>query len=199
MTPGESNILNAARQQNRNPSASEWEIRPLGELIRHIIERHHVWLRAELPETGRLIRRAIEGGGRERSSALTEMEQLFRRFHREIEDHLKKEEVLLFPLIERLEQASAMGTPAERHMFGSIQNPVQFMMQDHELAHRLLSKMKEMVLQLDEGEPLSAARQAILERLNAVEADLVVHSRLEDEILFPRAIRLESDGTTLAL
>jgi regulator of cell morphogenesis and NO signaling len=171
-----------------------WETRPLSDLIRHIVECHHAWLRAELPEIGRLIRREIELAGRERSAQLIQMEKLFRQFQREIEDHLKKEEAVLFPLIERLEESRAAGRPIPRQSFGSLRNPVQFMMQDHELADRLLVKMKERCGESEAGEGVGGTGQAVLERLEAVEADLAAHVQLEDEILFPRAIRLEESG-----
>ncbi|HEV2386255.1 MAG TPA: hemerythrin domain-containing protein [Candidatus Acidoferrales bacterium] len=171
-----------------------WESRPLGELIRHIVERHHAWLRAELPETGRLLRQEIETAGRERSQGLIEAEKLFQRFQREIEDHLKKEEVVLFPLIARMEAVSARDGPRQPPSFGSIRNPVQFMVQDHELADQWLSKIKELIGRSETTAEPSGARQVILERLAAVEADLAAHVRLEDEILFPRAIRLDEEG-----
>lgn len=194
MAPNLTNSSCPTGRQNDDSPQSEWDIRPLGELIRHIVERHHAWLRTELPEIGQSIRRAIETGTGERSGTLTEMERLFRRFHREIEDHLKKEEAVLFPLIERLEQASAAGLAAERHSFGPIRNPVRFMMQDHELADHLLAKMKELAGEKPAGDGSAGARQAILERLSAVEADLATHVHLEDAVLFPRAIRLEEAG-----
>jgi regulator of cell morphogenesis and NO signaling len=189
MASSPANTPPPASRRSGESSESEWEIRPLGELIRHIIERHHGWLRAELPEIGRSIRRAIEAGTGERSATLAEMEGLFRRFQREIEDHLKKEEAVLFPLIERLERASAAGLVMEQHSFGSIRNPIQFMTQDHELADHLLAKMKELA-----GQEAGSAGEAILERLRAVEADLATHVHLEDEVLFPRTIRLEEAG-----
>ena len=82
-------------------SDSGCETWPLGNLIRRIVECHHTWLRTQLPEIGRLIRREIERAGREHCPHLLEVEKLFRQFHREMEDHLKKEETVLFPLIER--------------------------------------------------------------------------------------------------
>jgi regulator of cell morphogenesis and NO signaling len=196
MTPGHPNDLDSTGQQSGLSLVSEWETRPLGELIRHIVERHHTWLRNQLSETGQMIRRVSRAEKRQLSGSLLELEKLFRRFQREIEDHLKKEEVVLFPIIERLEHTAAAGAPTERHSFGSIENPVRFMMEDHELANRLLAKMKELAIQTQSGEPPPAAWQGILERLEAIEGDLAIHSQLEDEVLFPRAIRLEAGGTT---
>ena len=181
----------SAGARNVDPPQPAWERGTLRDLVRHIVDRHHGWLRAELPEIGGLIRRGIESGGRERSARLVEMETLFRRFHREIESHLKKEEAVLFPLIERLEESAAEGRPASRQSFGPLSNPVEFMKQDHELADRLLEKLKALCAEAEQGGEAGAIPQALCERFEAVEADLAVHVHLEDDILFPRAIRLE--------
>ena len=181
-------------RQNGESPQSGCETWPLSELIRHIVERHHIWLRAELPKIAQLIHQTIASEGHTRSGRFVEIEKLFRQFQRETENHLKKEETVLFPLIERLEARAASGLPPERQSFGPMRNPVQFMMEDHELADRLLAKMKELTAEDGATQEATAARQAVLERLSAVEEDLATHVRLEDEILFPRAIHLEEEG-----
>jgi len=182
----------AARRNGE--SAHGCETWPLSELIRHIVEHHHTWLRVELPEIDRLIRQTIAREGNTRSGRFVEIEKLFRQFQRETENHLKKEEAVLFPLIERLEARAAAGLAPERQSFGPLSNPVQFMMEDHELADRLLERMKELAAESGATQESMAARRAVLERLQAVEEDLAIHVRLEDEILFPRAVRLEENG-----
>jgi regulator of cell morphogenesis and NO signaling len=180
-------------------AAHTYESWPLSELIRHIVERHHTWLRAELPEIGQLIRQTIASEGHTRSGRFVEIEKLFRQFQRETENHLKKEEAVLFPLIEKLEARASAGLPPERQSFGPLSNPVQFMMEDHELADSLLEQMKELAAESGATQEATAARRAVLERLKAVDEDMAVHVHLEDEILFPRAIRLEEDGTSPGL
>lgn len=182
----------ADRRRGKSPHGCEtW---PLSELIQYIVNRHHTWLRTELTQIERLIRQAIATEGRARSKNLVEIEGTFQKFQRETENHLKKEEAVLFPIIQELESRAESGSPPERHSFGPLRNPVQFMTEDHELADQLLAKLKELA---SEGEATVggvAFCKAVLERLKAVEVDLVIHVHLEDDILFPRAICLE-EGT----
>lgn len=175
------------------------ETRPLSTLIQHIVKHHHAWLRAQLPEIAQLIRQTIVRQGHTRSGQFIEMERLFRQFQRENENHLQKEEMILFPLIEKLEARVASGLSAERHSFGPLRNPVRFMMEDHELANRLLEKMKDLAGERSAVHEIAAGQQAVLERLQAVEEDLKTHVHLEDEILFPRAIRLEEASAPSSL
>ncbi|MDE3135911.1 MAG: hemerythrin domain-containing protein [Acidobacteriota bacterium] len=198
-TSGSANGLRRSAALRNGEAAHAYESWPLSELICHIVARHHTWLRAELPEIARLIHQTIASEGRALSGRFIEIEKLFRQFQRETENHLKKEEAVLFPLIERLEARAASGLPPERQSFGSLSNPVQFMMEDHELADRLLEKMKELAGESGASEEATAARRVLLERLKAVEEDLAIHVRLEDEVLFPRAIRLEENGESPGL
>ncbi len=143
--------------------------RTAGELIEHIVAAHHEHLRAELPRLERAL--AERAGQRELA--------LLRRVRSEIEQHLLREEQTLFPLIVRLERMRGGGQRPERHPFGSLRNPIAFMLQDHRIDEQLLSELRPLI------EPACA------ERLSAIEADLRVHVALEDEILFPWAVRLE--------
>ena len=189
-----SNPANGRRSAARrnDETAHGCETWPLGNLIRRIVE-------CQLPEIGQLIRKTIASEGHTRSGRFAEIEKLFRQFQRETENHLKKEEAVLFPLIEILEARAAASLPPERQPFGPLNNPVQFMMEDHELADRLVGQMKDLAAESGATPESTAARQTVLERLRAVEEDLAIHVRLEDEILFPRAIQLERDGTSSGL
>ena len=105
----------------------------------------------------------------------------FPQFRRELEGHLHKEEAVLIPLIVQIESAVSQGRKPARQAFGSIANPIGMMEQEHEAARRSLGAIRKM----------SGADGETGAKLAALEADLDVHSRLEDEILFPRATALE--------
>lgn len=172
---------------------------PLSTLIQHIVEHHHTWLRTQLPEIGQLIRQTIARQGHTNSGQFIEIEKFFRQFQRETENHLQKEEAILFPLIEKLEARVASGLSPEQHSFGPLRNPVRFMTEDHALASRLLEKMKELANEGSVVQEVAVAQQAVLERLQAVGEDLKTHAQLEDEIVFPRAIRLEECSASSSL
>lgn len=191
--PGPSNSGRSAARR-RGESAQGCDTRPLRELIQYIVKRHHTWLRTELTQIDQLIRQSIATEGRVRSKKLVEIEGIFQKFHRETENHLKKEEVVLFPIIQELESRAESGSPPERHSFGPLRNPVQFMTEDHELADQLLARLKELTGEGGATAQGAAACKVLLDRLKAVEVDLAIHVHLEDDILFPRAICLE-EGT----
>lgn len=116
---------------------------------------------------------------------------LFLRFRRELEGHIKREEITLFHLVKQLEAAVAEGTPKSRYSFGSLSNAILFMNEDHEFGHTVLKLMDE----ISHGSTPGAAAPtyaAAMARLRALARDLDEHVRKEDKLLFPEAIRLES-------
>ena len=48
--------------------------------------------------------------------------------------HLMKEEQVLFPYIERMEEAALENGPVLPAAFGTVQHPVRMMMQEHDSA-----------------------------------------------------------------
>ncbi len=159
---------------------------PLRTLIREIISRHHEYLKRELP----LIEGSLADIARIQADDCSEtaaaLLPIFSRFRRELEAHMRREEVILFPLIERLERAVTAGQPAPHNTFGPLSNAIQFMNEDHHFENKLLGRMAEI-----SGGFAGSSFAGVMEHLRTMRLDLEEHVRKEDESLFPAAIRLE--------
>ncbi len=163
----------------------------LSRLIATILDQHHAYLKLELPLIETLLAEVAHtepGTFRQTASALS---PIFLRFRRELEAHMKREEVTLFPLILRLEEAIGHGRPAPRNSFGPLSNPIQFMNEDHDFENKLLSTMAEISHGFAFPPDAPPPYTALMTRLRALQLDLDEHVRKEDEVLFPEAIRLE--------
>jgi regulator of cell morphogenesis and NO signaling len=171
-----------------------WRERPLSDLIQHIISTHHETVRAQLPSFEAAVLGAIQRGrlGRMPTSGLRKSaERLVQQVRIETENHLRKEEAVLFPLILDLEARIAAGEAPARHPFGSVATLIQIMEAEHELTHHQLERLTALIDGgcAEEAPIWADARR----RLAEVVADMAVHTRIEDDMLFPRTIRLESD------
>ncbi len=165
---------------------TSWSNATLDALIRHIVGKHHAYLREELPAIDHLVGEwnAVPGA---HSTTSQSVRRLFRQFRRELEGHLKKEEDILFPMIVQIERAVARGEKPPRQTFGSIARPIDIMEAEHEFARRCLDALGDIMRECTGPVGFRA-------RLAALEADLDIHAGLEDHILFPRAIEMESAG-----
>lgn len=169
-------MTNATETPVGSPHFQDWQGRKLADLTRHIVAKHHEYLREELPAIEGLL--AEQNGG-------AELLKVFRQFRRGMENHMQKEEVILFPMIGRIESARTAGNEPPPLPFGTIEHPIAVMEQEHDQARKELTEIRSLTRGFTEGKPSS------LPRLKALDADMGVHSGLEDEILFPRAIALE--------
>lgn len=164
----------------------EWRNRTLADLMTHIVAKHHAYLRTELPAIEALL--SCPATGSNASAALT---KVVRQFRIEMEQHLKKEEAILFPMIEKLEIAASSGVDRPRFPFGSIGNPIAVMEEEHERARKQLAEIRAITNDYTTVPEGCSKQPSTLARLRGLDNDMDIHSRLEDEILFPRAIRLE--------
>ena len=135
-----------------------------------------------------------EGSGRCAGSGATgtgAVARLFSRFRSTLDSHLRKEEDVLFPFVERLERSLAAGEPAPAHAFGPLWLPIEILEGEHRLGDRLLDEMRPLWTRWRAEGDAPQIHQALCARMLALEADMERHTRLEDDVLFPRTITLE--------
>jgi regulator of cell morphogenesis and NO signaling len=65
------------------------------------------------------------------------------------------------------------------------------MEQEHERARRELAEIRALTGGYTTLSGIGEEHASVLEKFRTLDADLEIHSRLEDEVLFPRAIGLE--------
>jgi regulator of cell morphogenesis and NO signaling len=177
--------------ENRLETGVDWASEPLDRLIGHIVEKHHEYLRTELPRLAQLTASAIaECGGH--SEQLQRLQRLFLELKEELESHLWKEERVLFPLAGDLDEASRAGGPAPISHCGSVANPIHVMELEHGSAKGALAEMRRLTTNYELPEGAPKASKVLFAGLTELEANLHQHIHLEDDILFPRVTRLEA-------
>ena len=161
----------------------DWKTAPLADLIGHIVARHHAYLKSELPRVTELFAKVVRAHG-EREPRLWEVKEVFEILQEELESHLMKEELILFPAIARLEAGDGSGAPC------SIEHPIARMEYEHESAGRALAQIRHLTLDYYIPEEACNTYRALFAALIELEADLHQHIHLENNILFPRAAAL---------
>lgn len=165
----------------------------LAELIRHIVDTHHAYVRAELQRLQPMAERVAMKHGPRHPEAIT-VEQHLAQLGEELVFHLHKEEKILFPYIAALEKSRTEKGSAPNSCFGSVESPVRAMMNEHEAAGALLERMR---LETQGFMPPPGACPTyvgLYHGLDAFERDLHRHVHLENNLLFPRAIALEKEA-----
>jgi len=170
------------------PAASrDWRKAPLAELTAHIVNTHHRYLRAELPEIERKINKVTDAHGDRHGKTLTALRDVFAGLKAELTSHMMKEENILFPLIESLEAEAGHTRPAGM----SVNHPIHVMEDEHAAAGQALAEMRRLTGGYQPPEDACNTFRVLYRQIEELEADLHVHIHLENNILFPRAAELE--------
>ena len=170
---------------------AEWLVVPVSELTRFIVQTHHAYARSELARIRTPLEEVVRAHGAERPE-LFEVRRLVSALEASLLPHMRREETLLFPYIERRDQAARARRPFEGA--GSIANPIHAAMRDHQQEDLFLSSISEATrgYALTGWEVVGPSR-VLYGGLEALAADLRHHFHLENNVLFPRALELESD------
>jgi regulator of cell morphogenesis and NO signaling len=161
------------------------------QLIAHIIERHHEYLKLELPRLrARLDRMASRHGERD-GALLSRLHAVYCELQSDLEMHLHKEEMILFPAIERYEWCANNHSSPGRSPFGTVMNPIGMMEREHDAVQRMLAQMREITRDYVPADYACANFRGVFASLEELEGDLIQHIHLENDMLHPRAAALE--------
>ena len=173
------------------PGDKDWTTAPARELVQHIVETHHAYLRRELPATEARLHKVYRVYNERYGPTLVGLPEVFSELRAELEMHLRKEEMILFPSIVACEEAVQSGQSLPRTPFGSVANPIHMMEAEHESAGRALARIREITKDYTLPEYACVTYRALMSSLDELERDLHMHIHLENNILFPRAAQLE--------
>ena len=186
-------VLAALADATRVPEpAGDFTQATLSELMRHIVQTHHAYVRSELPRLLPLAVRVAAKHGPNHPEVVP-MERQLRQLADELTFHLNKEEKILFPYIEALEQSRKGGGAPPKACFATVESPIQSMLQEHEADGALLDGMRTASSNFAPPAGACPTFVGLYDGLDAFEKDLHRHVHLENNLLFPRAIALEAE------
>jgi regulator of cell morphogenesis and NO signaling len=171
--------------------SADWNNAPLGQLADHILETHHSFMKEQLPRLDGLMSKVQKAHGAQHGDMLDNLRRVFNALRFEIENHLVKEEQILFPAIKDID--AFMSGTGERPVVhcGSIANPIRQMEHEHDSAGNALADMRQITGNYQLPTDACQSFAALYDGLKAMESDLHEHIHLENNILFPKSVRLE--------
>lgn len=168
-----------------------WADAGVGELIEHLLSTHHAFMKREMPRIDDLLRKVSQAHGEHHGPMLRDLGATFQAFRAEIEDHLMKEEQILFPTIGEMDAYARTGGEKPQAHCGSVEYPIRQMEYEHNSAGDALKRMRAIASEYRPPADACPTFAALYEALAAVERDLHEHIHLESNVLFPRSIALE--------
>ena len=165
---------------------------PTESIIQRLVREHRRWRSKDFPLISHLFDEAQSAEGQ--PPCLKPLRTAFHRLCAEMEGHMTREEHVLFPAIL---EAQTEPEAAEKD-FGSIRNPIGMIEQEHDWEAERLEKMRQIARGYRLPEEADQRLHLLFRELEALEAAMHAHSRLESSILFARALAEENRVPTQA-
>ena len=158
-----------------------WTRAQLHELIDHIVSTYHTALRQDLPRLAAMATKAAGVHGA-KSGNLSRIVDCLGELAADLNAHMVKEETVLFPAIRAIE-TGALTTPAV------LSGPISVMEHEHDDAARLLAELRRLTDDYVVPEWGCATVRGLYRGLADLESSMHMHVHLENNVLFPRALR----------
>lgn len=158
-------------------------------LVDYILGTHHNYVWMEMPVILARLQRVVAKHGQRHPEMLKVLE-LFADIKQELEDHLHKEERILFPRIKELEKLANEGWRNLAIDESYINEPVAIMETEHAYTGALMQEINQLTNNYTPPAEACNTYQLSLSSMQAFETDLHRHVHLENNLLFPKAIDL---------
>ena len=165
-----------------------WE---LDFLIDYIVNTHHVYVKESLEMLDAYASKVARVHG-EGHPPVVKIYEWFLAINEELTAHIHKEEAILFPYIKNLVVVNRANSGLEQSPFGGVNNPIAMMETEHEKAGDILKEIAKLSYNYNPPDWACNTFKALYAKLDEFEQDLHLHVHLENNILFPKAIALES-------
>lgn len=186
-------IISALKQLEISRNGTEmvydsWEIDFLADFI---LNTHHRFAISELPVLQSLLTQLCQTHGHHHPE-LFEVKQLLDASAAALMKHMEKEEVILFPYIKELLSFRNHPLQHEYPVIEPSDNPLNEMMEEHVTEGERFSEMARLTHQYEVPADGCNTYLVAMKKLDTFEKDLHRHIHLENNILFPKTLALES-------
>lgn len=169
---------------NKNEQTRNWQEAPLGELVDHILNKHHAYLWKELPNISELTTKILRVHGTSHPE-LAKVHKLFHTLKMELESHLTKEEATQYPAISKFEKSGDMADLEEAVRI------IKELEDEHTGAGDILKELRKITDDYAVPADGCPTYRLTYDKLQELESDLFEHIHLENNILFPRLFNLK--------
>ena len=177
--------------ESEDTGAVDFQNASLPKLITHILDTHHVFTKSEMERLQSLIDKVIGAHGANHPELLR-LGELWRTLCADLKPHMFKEEQILFPYMIAMAQAVEHKWATPFAPFGTVNNPIRMMMREHDTAGEIVRELRALTSDYKAPADACISYQTLYQALENFERDLHQHIHLENNILFPNALAMES-------
>lgn len=176
--------------ETKSDGAIDFKSWPSDLLIDYIEKTHHRYVEEKSTVLVAFLDKLCKVHGHNHPE-LFAIKELFDGCAGELAQHMKKEELILFPFIKKMENALRTGEAIEEPHFGTVENPIAMMKHEHENEGDRFVKIAALTNNYTPPTDACNTYKVTFSMLQEFEQDLHKHIHLENNILFIKAVEME--------
>lgn len=163
---------------------------PIDLVLEYLTHTHHLFVKKRLPYLAQLID-GLEDVNFRYKSLSNDLKQIFPLFVEDFIHHIYEEEDSLFSYIRMLAQFLAGETVGSRLYYKMERSAIQESALEHEVHENEMEGLRNITNGFQYCDEADLHIKVLFDELSRFETELLMHARIEDEILFPKALHLE--------
>ncbi len=172
------------KMQDLKDESNDWENASFSDLIDHVVNTHHAYLNEVLPKLSQLTKTIYRVHGSNHSE-LSKVYKLFHALKMELEEHLIKEEEIVFPLIKEYESNSSAET------LDKALKTIEELEKEHDAAGDIIKELRKITDNYTIPSDGCESYNLTYRGLELLESDIFQHIHLENNIMFPKFAELK--------
>ncbi len=184
-------ILRSMERENQLTTSDSltFESLPIDLVLEYLRHSHGVFIKQTLPYMAHLV----ETIRHESSACVKDLQLLLPLFIEDFIIHIHEEEDTFFQYLQVLQQAKQHKIPSGKVFFELEKQSVQRFAIEHETHDDEMEGIRDITNNYTLPADHSLHLKVVFAELKAFEQSLVKHARIENEILFPKALMLEKE------
>lgn len=164
---------------------------PIDLVLEYLKHSHFLFIKHKLPYIARLVE-SFKANHPDYNAVERDLKIVFPLFVEDFIQHIYEEEDTLFSFIQEMERAVKLSYIPTKLYYIMEKNSVQKFAMEHEAHDDEMEGIRNITrdYRLEPTAPLHV--KVLYNELKALESSLITHARIENEILFPKAMAVES-------
>ncbi len=173
-------------------SAGDFEPYPVEIIVDYIQRTHIFYFEKKLPEIEQSIG-LLSDHYESHHPILAALRNFFLRYVRDLFEHIHAEEEQLLPYIKTLQEAQKTPAHFSTFILARRDYSIDRFLRDHHDTEDELKDIRQTIRLYDPPQTNASLYRILLSQLQAFEQDLCVHAQIEEEVLIPKALKLEKE------
>ncbi|WP_339711034.1 hemerythrin domain-containing protein [Cyclobacterium amurskyense] len=173
------------------PTSDELFLHPIGVLVGYLKKKHRYFIRQALP----FLTSMVEGIEMEKSqkSLITDLRLMFPLFVDDFIHHIHEEEDTLFERIAYLHEIENGSIPLNEAIKVFALPSIQRMAAEHDAHDDEMKGIRKLTNDYLISKDASISVRVLYLELQKLESELMIHAKIENDLLFPKAVELERE------